>query len=143
GDRPVIGFSDAAGRHELVCDLVAGCDGFRGVSRPSVPPAALRIYQREYPFAWLGVLAQAPPSSEELIYAHHERGFALHSMRSPELTRLYVQCAPDDTLDAWPDARVWEELHARLETRDGWTVREGPVREASISAMRRFGVGPR
>ena len=127
---------------ELSCDFIAGCDGFHGACRAAIPPSKLTTFERVYPFAWLGVLAETPPSLDELIYAHHERGFALHSMRSPTLTRLYVQCAPDDPLDAWPDARVWDELHARLETRDGWTLHEGPVTEKSITTMRSFVVEP-
>ena len=102
--------------HELECDVIAGCDGFHGVCRPSIPAAALRVYQKVYPFAWLGILAAAPPATHELIYAYHERGFALQSMRSPELSRLYVQCAPDDQIDQWPDERIWRELRDRLAT---------------------------
>jgi p-hydroxybenzoate 3-monooxygenase len=124
------------------CDFVAGCDGFHGVCRPTIPADALTTFERTYPFAWLGILAETPPSLDELVYAHHERGFALHSMRSPELTRLYVQCEPDDTLDAWPDARVWEELHLRLATRDGWVLHEGRVVEKSMTTMRSFVVEP-
>ena len=85
--------------HELTCDFIAGCDGFHGICRPSIPAGALTIYDRVYPFGWLGILAEAPPSSDELIYAYHERGFALLSMRSPEISRLYVQCAPDEDID--------------------------------------------
>jgi p-hydroxybenzoate 3-monooxygenase len=127
---------------ELRCDYIAGCDGFHGACRAAIPSSALTTYERAYPFAWLGVLAETPPSLDELIYAHHERGFALHSMRSPSLTRLYVQCAPDDALDAWPDDRVWTELHARLETSDGWSLREGPIVEKSVTTMRSFVVEP-
>jgi p-hydroxybenzoate 3-monooxygenase len=142
GERPRVRYRWRGEAHEIECDFVAGCDGFHGPCRAAVPAGALTTFERTYPFAWLGILAATPPSLDELIYAHHERGFALHSMRSPELTRLYVQCAPDDTLDAWPDARMWEELHARLETRDGWTLHEGPVREKGITAMRSFVVEP-
>ena len=142
GDRPSVRFRHDDEECVVHCDYIAGCDGFHGICRPSIPDGALKTFERTYPFAWLGILAEAPPSLDELIYAHHERGFALHSMRSPELTRLYVQCAPDDTLDAWPDDRVWEELHRRLETRDGWTLREGPVREKGITAMRSVVVEP-
>jgi p-hydroxybenzoate 3-monooxygenase len=141
-DRPRVRYREGGEEHELRCDFVAGCDGFHGACRAAIPRSNLTAFERVYPFAWLGVLAATPPSLDELIYAHHERGFALHSMRSPTLTRLYVQCAPDDPLDAWPDARVWEELHARLETRDGWTLREGPVVEKSITTMRSFVVEP-
>lgn len=139
---PVARFTHAGRARELRCDVVAGCDGFHGVSRASIPHRVLTVFERAYPFAWLGILAQAPPSTHELIYASHERGFALHSLRSPELSRLYVQCAPDDSLDAWPDARVWQELHLRLARDDGWTLREGPVIEKSIAPMRSFIVEP-
>ena len=128
--------------HDLRCDFIAGCDGSHGVCRASLPNGVLRTYERSYPFGWLGILAATPPSLDELIYAYHDRGFALHSMRSPTLTRLYVQCAPDDALDAWPDDRVWAELHARLETADGWTLAEGEVIEKSITAMRSVVVEP-
>ncbi len=134
-DRPVIRFRREGREAELECDVVAGCDGFHGICRDSVRAGVLTAYTREYPFAWLGILAAAAPSHDELIYAYHERGFALHSMRSPSLTRLYVQCDPHDQLAEWPDARVWEELHRRLET-DGWTLREGPVLEKGITPMR-------
>ncbi len=97
---------------ELACDIIAGCDGFHGVSRQAFPPGVLSNFERSYPFAWLGILAQAPPTHGELIYAYHERGFALYSMRSPEITRLYLQVAPDEDLAGWPDARIWDELHA-------------------------------
>lgn len=97
---------------------------------------------RDYPFGWLGVLAEVPPSTEELIYAYHERGFALHSMRSPELSRLYVECDPTDDIANWPDARIWEELHARLARDDGWTLQEGPVLEKGITPMRSFVAEP-
>ena len=141
-DLPTIRFKVDGDERTIRCDFVAGCDGFHGVCRSTIPAETLSVYERHYPFAWLGILARTPPSLDELIYAHHERGFALHSMRSPELTRLYVQCSPDDTLDMWPDERVWEELHLRLATRDGWTLREGPVVEKSITTMRSYVVEP-
>ena len=141
-DRPTVRFRVGDEERTVRCDFIAGCDGFHGVCRPSIPAGALTTYERTYPFGWLGILAETPPSLDELVYAHHERGFALHSMRSPELTRLYVQCEPDDTLDAWPDERVWEELHLRLATRDGWMLHEGPVVEKAITAMRSFVVEP-
>jgi p-hydroxybenzoate 3-monooxygenase len=136
GERPRLRFRWQGVERELRCDFVAGCDGSHGVCRRAVPEGVLTTYERAYPFGWLGILAATPPSLHELIYAHHERGFALHSMRSPTLTRLYVQCAPDDTADAWPDDRVWAELHARLATRDGWRLAEGPVVEKSVTTMR-------
>ena len=122
----------------LECDAVAGCDGFHGVCRAAVP---VRAYERRYPAAWLGILAAVPPSVDEVVYAHHDRGFALHSMRSPELSRLYVQVAPGDALDEWPDARVWEELRARLGC-DGWSLADGPVLEKSITPVRSFVAEP-
>jgi p-hydroxybenzoate 3-monooxygenase len=130
--------------HELRCDFVAGCDGFYGVCRSSIPEGALTVYEREYPFAWLGVLAETPPSSEELIYTYHERGFALHSMRSPELTRLYIQCDPDDEIENWPDEKIWEELHTRLATDEGFALAEGPILEEGkgITPMRSFVTEP-
>jgi len=126
---------------ELTCDFIAGCDGFHGVCRPSIPKGTLTLYERNYPFAWLGILAEAPPSSEELIYAYHERGFALHSMRSHAITRLYLQCEPDEELANWPDARIWAELGTRLAV-PGWTLTEGPILQRGITGMRSFVVEP-
>ena len=142
--EPAIRYRKEGEDHELRCDFVAGCDGFYGVSRSSIPEGALTVYEREYPFAWLGVLAQTPPSSEELIYTYHERGFALHSMRSPELTRLYIQCDPDDDIDNWSDERIWEELHTRLATEDGFALEEGPILEEGkgITPVRSFVTEP-
>jgi p-hydroxybenzoate 3-monooxygenase len=137
-----IRFSRGGTRHEVECDIVAGCDGFHGVCRPSIPAGVLRVFERTYPFAWLGILAAAPPSHDELIYAYHDRGFALFSMRSPEITRLYLQVAPDEDIAQWPDARIWQELHARLETDDGWKLNEGAVLEKGITPMRSFVVEP-
>jgi p-hydroxybenzoate 3-monooxygenase len=127
---------------ELVCDFVAGCDGFHGVSRASVPAGRLTAYERTYPFAWLGILAAAPPAVDELIYARHDNGFALYSLRSPEVSRLYLQVAPDEDLRAWPDDRVWAELRTRLELGDGWRVTEGPVLDKGITPMRSLVVEP-
>ena len=118
-DHPMVRFTHEGHKQELECLAIAGCDGFHGVSRGSVPPGALRVHERVYPYAWLGILAEAPPSAEELIYAHHERGFALHSMRGPHLTRLYLQVEPDAPLNEWPDERIWSELHTRLATGGG------------------------
>jgi p-hydroxybenzoate 3-monooxygenase len=120
-------------RHEkeIACDFVGGCDGFHGVCRPSVPPGALTAYERDYPFAWLGILAEAPPPERELIYAFHARGFALCSMRSPSLSRLYLQCRPDENLDEWPDDRVWQELRTRLGGTSKLT--EGKVLQKSVT----------
>jgi len=139
---PVIRYRDGDDDVELMCDVVAGCDGFHGVSRDSIPPGVLREFHREYPFAWLGILAAVAPSTDELIYAYHERGFALHSLRSPEVSRLYLQVHPDEDIEAWPDDRVWEELRIRFATTDGWSLADGPVLEKGIAGMRSFVVEP-
>jgi p-hydroxybenzoate 3-monooxygenase len=141
GERPRIRYEHDGSPHELECDFIAGCDGFHGVCRGSIPDGVLRTYQRDYPFGWLGILAAVAPSSDELIYAHHERGFALHSLRSPELSRLYVQCRPDEDIADWPDARIWEELQMRLGL-DGWTLAEGEVLEKGVTGMRSFVAEP-
>jgi p-hydroxybenzoate 3-monooxygenase len=142
-ERPRVRFSHEGAEHELRCDVVAGCDGFHGISRPTVPEGVLRVYEREYPFAWLGILAEVAPSSEELIYCHHDRGFALHSMRSPTVTRLYLQCAPDADIEDWPDERIWEELQTRFATADGdFELGQGPLVEKGITPMRSFVVEP-
>ena len=138
---PVIRYRRGDDEVELTCDFVAGCDGFHGVSRDSISAAVLTSFEREYPFAWLGILAAAPPSNEELIYAYHERGFALHSMRSPTLTRLYLQVRPDEAVAEWPDERIWEELERRLGL-EGWTLNTGEVVEKGVTPMRSFVVEP-
>lgn len=125
----------------IACDFIAGCDGFHGVSRPFVPEGVLTPFVRHYPFGWLGILAEAPPSWHELIYAHHERGFALLTMRTPQLSRLYLQCEPDDDVSNWPDSRIWEELHARLAS-EGWTLTEGPIVQKGVTAMTSFVIEP-
>jgi p-hydroxybenzoate 3-monooxygenase len=140
-DRPRIRFRHGGERQELECDVIAGCDGFHGICRRSIPDGVLRSYSREYPFGWLGVLAEVAPSNDELVYCHHERGFALLSLRSPELSRLYLQCAPDENLDEWPDERIWAELQARLGI-GGWTLAEGPILEKGVTGMRSFVVEP-
>jgi p-hydroxybenzoate 3-monooxygenase len=127
---------------ELRCDFIAGCDGSYGVSRRAMPAGLLRVYERDFPFAWLGILAAVPPSTSEIIYARHPRGFALHSLRSPEVSRLYIQVDPDDDIANWPDDRIWEELRLRLATDDGWRLRDGPVLEKSIALHRGFVVEP-
>ena len=127
--------------YQINCDFIAGCDGFHGVCRPSIPDGVLTEYERVYPFGWLGILAEAPPSSDELIYAHHDRGFALLSMRTPHISRLYLQCDPDEDLSLWPDERIWQELHLRLAS-DGWKLTEGPVLQKGITGMRSFVVEP-
>jgi p-hydroxybenzoate 3-monooxygenase len=141
--RPRIRYRANGEPQEVECDFIAGCDGFHGVCRPSIPEGALNVFERIYPFGWLGILAEAPPSADELIYAYHERGFALLSMRSPEISRLYIQCAPDEELNEWPDERIWKELHLRLATADGkWKLREGPVLQKGVTGMRSFVVEP-
>jgi p-hydroxybenzoate 3-monooxygenase len=141
-NAPKVMFVRDGKRIELVCDLIAGCDGFHGVCRPSIPAGVLSTFERTYPFAWLGILAAAPPTHDELIYAYHQRGFALYSMRSPEVTRLYLQVAPEEDIGNWPDARIWEDLHTRLETDDGWKLSEGAITEKGITGMRSFVVEP-
>ena len=138
---PTIRFRTDGEARELACDVIAGCDGFHGVCRPSIPEGVLTVYERVYPLAWLGILVEAPPSSKELIYAYHQRGFALHSMRSPSITRLYLQCAPDEDLANWPDERIWMELHTRF-TAEGWTLTEGPILQRGVTEMRSFVVEP-
>ncbi len=140
-ERPRITYRHDGGEHEVVCDLIAGCDGFHGVSRPSIPAGVLRAVERDYPFGWLGILADVAPSSEELVYAHHERGFALLSLRSPTLSRLYIQVRHDEDIAAWPDERIWAELQTRLGT-PGWTLADGPILEKGVTGMRRFVAAP-
>ena len=139
---PVVRYRAGGQDRELRCDFVAGCDGSHGVSRPSIPPGAISVYERDFPFAWLGILAAVAPSTDELIYARHERGFALHSLRSPEVSRLYIQVDPDEQLERWPDERVWQELRVRLGTDDGWTLADGPVLEKIIAVHRSVVVEP-
>jgi len=140
--QPKIRFHREGRLEELECDFIAGCDGFHGICRRAFPSRALHLYERTYPFGWLGVLVEAPPSSEELIYALHERGFALVSTRSPQLQRMYLQCSPDDEVANWPDARIWEQLRTRLSTRDGWQPIEGPIVQKGVVAMRSFVAEP-
>ena len=139
---PGIRFRHEGVEHEVRCDFIAGCDGSHGICRPSIPPAHLQLYEREYPFAWLGVLASAAPSSDELVYSLHERGFALFSMRSATITRLYLQCAPDERIEDWSDDRIWSELLLRLATRDGWKPNVGPILQKGVTPMRSFVAEP-
>jgi len=141
GDAPALRFTVDGEPHEVACDFIAGCDGFHGVCR-SAAGNDLRVYEREYPFGWLGILAKAAPSSSELVYSNHERGFALFSMRSPAVTRLYLQCAPDEDLAEWPDERIWAELQARLQTDDGWHPNEGEILQKGVTGMRSFVAEP-
>ena len=139
-DRPSVRFVLGGEPYELDCDAIAGCDGFHGVCRQTIEDR-LELYSREYPFAWLGILAAVAPSSDELVYAHHDRGFALLSMRSPELSRLYLQCDPDERLEEWSDDRIWEELQLRLGLPD-WALSEGGVLDKGITGMRSFVCAP-
>ncbi len=137
-DRPVLRFTDAAGtRHEVSCDAIAGCDGFHGVCRDSMPPGLIQVAERGYPYSWLGILATVPPSTDELIYCRHEDGFALHTMRTPQVSRLYLQVSADEDIAGWPDDRIWAVLRHRLEV-PGWELKDGPITEKAVSPMRSF-----
>jgi p-hydroxybenzoate 3-monooxygenase len=140
GNTPRIRFRHGGKEQELACDFIGGCDGFHGICRPSIPASALTIYDREYPFGWVGILSESPPPEDELIYAYHDRGFALYTMRSPSLARLYLQCPPDDDIESWPDSRIWQELHTRI----GGTrpLAEGAMLQKGITAMRSFVAEP-
>lgn len=136
-DKPIIHFESNGEQHEVHADFVAACDGFHGLGRTCLDQSSYAAYQHTYPFNWLGILAQVAPSSEELIYAYHRHGFALHSMRSDTISRLYLQVSTDDRLEEWTDDRIWEELSVRLGT-EGWSLRPGPIFEKSITPMRSF-----
>jgi len=140
--KPSIRFRSHGEPYELSCDFIAGCDGFHGICRPSVPAGVLTLFDRIYPFGWLGILADVAPSCDELIYSYNERGFALLSMRSPQVSRLYLQCSPDEDIRKWPDAKIWEELHRRLATDNGWKLTEGPITQKGVTGMRSFVVEP-
>ncbi|MBI5114678.1 MAG: 4-hydroxybenzoate 3-monooxygenase [Rhodovulum sp.] len=140
GPAPVIRFRDGDAVRELACDVVAGCDGFHGISRASIPDGVLTVYERGYPFGWLGILSESPPPADELIYAAHDRGFALFSMRSPALSRLYLQCAPDEDVSRWPDARIFDELAARLG--GSCPLARGRVLQKGVTSMRSVVVEP-
>jgi len=137
---PQIRFRHDGEARQIDCDFIGGCDGFHGICRPSFPPGLLHTFEREYPFGWLGILSESSPPEHELIYTYHERGFALFTMRSPTLARLYVQCAPDEDIDNWPDARIWEELHTRLN--GVRPLAEGRMLQKGITPMRSFVVEP-
>jgi len=141
-ERPSVTFTYGGADEVLECDVIAGCDGFHGVCRPAIPEGAITEYERVYPFAWLGILATVAPSTDELIYANHPNGFALHSLRSPEVSRLYIQVPASEDLTEWPDDRIWAELHTRLATDDGWTLAEGPIFERGIAPLRSFVAEP-
>jgi p-hydroxybenzoate 3-monooxygenase len=140
-ERPRVTFRHDGAAQELDCDLIAGCDGFHGVCRPSIPAGVLTEFSREYPFGWLGILAAVAPSMDEVVYTTHERGFALLSLRNPELSRYYIQCAPDEDGDAWSDEQIWAELQQRVGL-EGWTLEEGPILERLVAPMRSYVVEP-
>ena len=142
GQNPTVRYQQDGKSHELTCDFIAGCDGYHGVCRRSIPPAAVRSFERVYPFGWLGILADVPPVDHELIYSNHERGFALCSMRSAKRSRYYVQCTVEDKLEAWPDSRFWDELRRRLPERIADSLVTGPSIDKSIAPLRSFVVEP-
>jgi p-hydroxybenzoate 3-monooxygenase len=137
-DTPSVRYSLAGEARRIDADFIIGADGFHGIARPNIPEAIRRDYQRIYPFGWFGILVESAPSSDELIYAQHERGFALVSTRSATVQRLYFQCDPKDSVDNWSDDRIWAELHARVESRDGWKLNEGKIFQKNIIGMRSF-----
>jgi p-hydroxybenzoate 3-monooxygenase len=139
---PLLRFNHEGTRHEIRCDFIAGCDGFHGICRPSIPAGVLTVYERVYPFAWLGILVEAAPSSDELVYTHHERGFALFSMRSTQITRLYLQVPPDESIEGWSDEAIWAEMITRMTTRDGWRPTVGRIIRKSVTPMRSFVAAP-
>jgi p-hydroxybenzoate 3-monooxygenase len=142
GDRPRVSYVKDGVTHEIACDFIAGCDGFHGVSRSSVPPSAIRNFERVYPFGWLGILSETPPVSHELIYTNHERGFALCTMRSMHRSRYYLQCSMEDHIDQWPDDRFWDELKRRLDRKAVDNLVTGPSIEKSIAPLRSFVAEP-
>jgi p-hydroxybenzoate 3-monooxygenase len=139
-DRPMIRFTHDGKAQEIDCDFIAGCDGFHGICRPSLPQGSWTGYDRVYPFGWVGILSDSPPPDKELIYSYHERGFALFSMRGPDLSRLYVQCPPDDDIAQWPDARIWEELHTRLN--GVRPLKQGTILQKGVTEMRSYVAEP-
>jgi p-hydroxybenzoate 3-monooxygenase len=140
--KPAIRFRHGDTDHEVRCDFIAGCDGFHGICRPSIPDGVLTVYERAYPFGWLGILAEAAPSSEELVYTYHERGFALFSMRSPKITRLYFQVPPEEPIENWSDDAIWDEMLRRMTTEDGWKPNVGRIIQKSVTPMRSFVAAP-
>lgn len=141
GETPSIRYRQDGEEHVIECEFIAGCDGFHGVSREAIASGVLTEFHHEYPFAWLGILAAVAPSTEELIYARHDLGFALHSLRSPSISRLYIQVDPTEDIDDWSDDRIWEQLRTRLAAQD-WELHDGPVIEKGIALMRSFVVEP-
>jgi len=140
-ESPQLQYTHEGNSIDLRADYIAGCDGFHGICRDAIPAQSRRLFERAYPFGWVGILVAAAPSTDLVTYAWHERGFALHSLRSPEITRLYVQCDRDDDISQWPERRIWDELHTRLAV-PGWSLREGPILESGITGMRSFVVEP-
>ena len=138
--RPKIRFTHQGRAQEIECDFIAGCDGFHGITRPSVPDGVLSVFERDYPFGWLGILSESPPPDHELIYSYTDRGFALYTMRSTSLSRLYLQCDHDEDIDGWPDARIWNELQKRLG--GSRKLAEGKIVQKGITPMRSFVVEP-
>ena len=141
-DVSIIEFIHNGKNEVLECDIIAGCDGFHGVSRATIPTDIIDIFEHSFPFGWLGILAEAAPSSEELIYSSHDRGFALHSMRSAKLVRNYIQCATNEDINNWSDDRIWAELQKRMELEGGFRLNEGNIVEKSVTPMRAFIVEP-
>ena len=142
-ERPKIRFRSKEGAaEEIDCDFIAGCDGTQGICRPTIPAGKLKVYERLYPFGWFGILCRAPPSSDELIYSMHERGFTLISTRSAEVQRMYFQCPPTEKVENWSDDAIWAEFRARLETTDGWAPKEGPIFSKTVIGMRSMVVEP-
>ena len=140
--EPAIAFQHDGAAHEVQCDFIAGCDGFHGICRPSIPAGVLTVYERTYPFGWLGILAEATPSCDELVYTCHARGFALFSMRSPQVTRLYLQVPPEESIDNWSDEAIWTEMLTRMTTRDGWKPNVGRIVQKGVTPMRSFVATP-
>jgi p-hydroxybenzoate 3-monooxygenase len=140
--RPRVGYRKDGVEHEIQCDFIAGCDGYHGASRASVPERSIQTFERVFPFGWLGILADVPPAQHELVYANHERGFALASMRSPTRSRYYVQCPIDERIEDWPDERFWDELRRRLDAETAARVVTGPSIEKSIAPLRSFVAEP-
>src|SRR6185437_8866802 len=138
--RPKIRFTHAARAQEIECDFIAGCDGFHGICRPSFPDGVLNVFERDYPFGWLGILSESPPPDHELIYSYTDRGFALYTMRSTSLSRLYLQCDHDEDIESWPDARIWDELHKRLG--GARQLEEGKILQKGVTPMRSFVAEP-
>ena len=139
-DKPKIRFTHEGKRQEIECDFIAGCDGYHGICRPSIPEGVLSVFERDYPFGWLGILSESPPPDHDLIYSYTDEGFALYTMRSPTLARLYLQCDHDEDVEAWPDARIWEHLHKRLG--GARKLQEGKILQKGVTAMRSFVVEP-